>query len=227
MRRDEPKHPAARTVALLALAVLGFSAPAAPVTGEQARMAARNWLRAANPLATGLGRDVAGVQAENEAEAPYYVAALAAGGFVVLSSDDEIEPVLAFSDEGAFPSDAAAAVRELLARDMRGRARAAEAAGVADKVALRDSIVVKDDHSAFYDAGYPALELIDFDYGSARGKNDYWHTPHDTMDKVSEASLLASGRLVVELLNRLAYAPAPAPRRPSRPQALAPGGDFR
>ena len=51
--------------------------------------------------------------------------------------------------------------------------KAAEAAGVADKVALRDSIVVKDDHSAFYDAGYPALELIDFDYGSARGRNDY------------------------------------------------------
>lgn len=96
--------------------------------------------------------------------------------------------------------------------------RAAEAAGVADKVALRDSIVVKDDHSAFYDAGYPALELIDFDYGSARGKNDYWHTPQDTMDKVSEASLLASGRLVVELLNRLAYAPAPAPAQ-ARPSA--------
>lgn len=83
--------------------------------------------------------------------------------------------------------------------------KAAEAAGVADKVALRDSIVVKDDHSAFYDAGYPALELIDFDYGSARGRNDYWHTPQDTMDKISEASLLASGRLVAELLNRLAY----------------------
>ena len=83
--------------------------------------------------------------------------------------------------------------------------RAARAAGVADKVSLRDGVVVKDDHSAFYEAGYPALELIDFDYGRARGLNDYWHTPQDTMDKISEASLLASGRLVAELLNRLAY----------------------
>lgn len=83
--------------------------------------------------------------------------------------------------------------------------KAAEAAGVADKVALRDDIAVKDDHVPFYEAGYPALELIDFDYGSARGLNDYWHTPQDTMDKISEASLLASGRLVAELLNRLAY----------------------
>lgn len=81
--------------------------------------------------------------------------------------------------------------------------QAAKNAGVADKVSLRDSITVKDDHSAFFDAGYPAIDIIDFDYGSRRGKNDYWHTPKDTMDKISEASLLASGKLVSELLNLL------------------------
>ena len=79
--------------------------------------------------------------------------------------------------------------------------QAAKNAGVADKVSLRDSITVKDDHSAFFEAGYPAIDIIDFDYGSRRGKNDYWHTPKDTMDKISEASLLASGKLVSELLN--------------------------
>ncbi len=80
---------------------------------------------------------------------------------------------------------------------------AAKRAGVADKVSLRDSIVVKDDHVAFLDAGHPAIDIIDFDFGSARGKNDYWHTPQDTMDKISEASLLASGKLTCELLNLL------------------------
>ena len=80
---------------------------------------------------------------------------------------------------------------------------AARTAGVADKVARRDTIVVKDDHSAFFDAGYPAIDLIDFEFGSAPGKNDYWHTPKDTMDKISERSLLASGRLAAELLNLL------------------------
>ncbi len=80
---------------------------------------------------------------------------------------------------------------------------AAARAGVADKVSLKDSIVVKDDHVAFLDAGYPALNIIDFDFGSARGKNDYWHTPQDTMDKISEASLLAAGKLVCELLTLL------------------------
>lgn len=81
--------------------------------------------------------------------------------------------------------------------------KAARTAGVANKVSVRDTIVVKDDHSAFYDAGIPAIDLIDFDFGSARGKNDYWHTPKDTLDKISEASLLASGKLVAELLNLL------------------------
>ena len=63
--------------------------------------------------------------------------------------------------------------------------------------------MVKDDHSAFLDLGYPAIDLIDFDFGSAPGRNDYWHTPADTMDKVSEESLLTAGRLAAELINLL------------------------
>ena len=47
------------------------------------------------------------------------------------------------------------------------------------------------------------VNLIDFDFGSAPGRNDYWHTPQDTMDKISEESLLKAGMLVAELLNML------------------------
>ncbi|MGN0845951.1 MAG: M28 family metallopeptidase [Kiritimatiellia bacterium] len=93
---------------------------------------------------------------------------------------------------------------------------AAGKAGVADKVSLRDSITIKDDHSAFFDAGYPAIDIIDFDFGSARGKNDYWHTPQDTMDNISVESLHASGRLVAELLNLLST------RREGRLDSAAP-----
>ncbi len=81
--------------------------------------------------------------------------------------------------------------------------RAAAAAGLSDRVTRNDAILVKDDHSAFYDAGYPAIDLIDFDYGSARGKNDYWHTSADSLDKISAESLHAAGRLVVALLGEL------------------------
>jgi len=62
---------------------------------------------------------------------------------------------------------------------------------------------VRDDHVPFAEAGFAAIDLIDFEYGSAPGKNDWWHTPEDTPDKLSRASLLKSGRLVAELVNIL------------------------
>lgn len=64
----------------------------------------------------------------------------------------------------------------------------------------RTSDIVKDDHVAFLSRGYKAIDLIDFSYGP---NNSYWHTPADTMDKVSVESLFKSGRLVVEMLNIL------------------------
>ena len=60
--------------------------------------------------------------------------------------------------------------------------------------------LVKDDHVPFMDKGFKAVDLIDFDYGPG---NSYWHTPQDTVDKISEESLLKSGRLVAEMLNIL------------------------
>ena len=79
---------------------------------------------------------------------------------------------------------------------------AAKKAGVADKVVATDDLV-KDDHLAFLRAGFPAVELIDFDYGSAPGRNDWWHTPADTMDKISADSLLIAGRLALAILAEL------------------------
>ena len=62
---------------------------------------------------------------------------------------------------------------------------------------------VKDDFAVFLEAGCPAVNLIDFEFGSAQGRNDYWHTAQDTVDKISEESLLKAGMLVAELLNML------------------------
>ena len=60
--------------------------------------------------------------------------------------------------------------------------------------------LVKDDHVAFLNRGFDAIDLIDFDYGP---DNSHWHTPQDTMDKISAESLLKSGRIVAEMLNIL------------------------
>jgi len=53
-----------------------------------------------------------------------------------------------------------------------------------------------DDHTPFLQAGIPAVDIIDFDYA-------YWHTTHDTPDKVSPESLEAVGEtLLVWLLEK-------------------------
>ena len=76
---------------------------------------------------------------------------------------------------------------------------AARRIGQPELVRMTDDLV-KDDHVAFLDRGFKAIDLIDFSYGP---DNAYWHTPQDTMENVSEASLLTSGQLVVEMLNIL------------------------
>ncbi|MDD4621656.1 MAG: M28 family metallopeptidase [Kiritimatiellae bacterium] len=80
---------------------------------------------------------------------------------------------------------------------------AAETVGDRSKIGLFDGVIY-DDHQAFLDLGYPAVNLIDFEFGSRPGRNDYWHTPADTMDKICADSLLVTGRIVMEMLNRLA-----------------------
>ncbi len=62
---------------------------------------------------------------------------------------------------------------------------------------------IGDDHSAFLERGIPAVDIIDFDYGSAPGRNDYWHTLADTTDKLSADSLQIIGRCTIRVLNAL------------------------
>ena len=79
---------------------------------------------------------------------------------------------------------------------------AAKRAGIEGKVSRID-LLVKDDHVPFIEEGFKSIDLIDFEYGSAPGLNDYWHTAKDTPDKISESSLLVAGKLVVGMLNIL------------------------
>ncbi|MBU0713859.1 MAG: Zn-dependent exopeptidase M28 [Verrucomicrobia bacterium] len=80
--------------------------------------------------------------------------------------------------------------------------RAAAAEKVRDKFALMAGAML-DDHQPFLEAGMPSIDLIDFEYGSAPGRNDYWHTPQDTLDKLSAESLGIVGRVVIRVLNDL------------------------
>lgn len=57
----------------------------------------------------------------------------------------------------------------------------------------RTSII--DDHVPLNVEGVPTVDLIDFDY-------DYWHTPADTMDKLSAESLQITGQTALLLIER-------------------------
>jgi len=56
---------------------------------------------------------------------------------------------------------------------------------------------VEDDHIPFVKRGVPSADLIDFDYGY----NDvFWHTPQDTVDKLSPKSLEIVGSTMLETI---------------------------
>lgn len=83
-----------------------------------------------------------------------------------------------------------------------GILKIAKRKNLADKIVAVDDMVI-DDHVPFLEAGFKALDLIDFDYGSRPGLNDYWHTSKDTMDKISRESLLLAGEIATWLINGL------------------------
>jgi glutaminyl-peptide cyclotransferase len=52
-----------------------------------------------------------------------------------------------------------------------------------------------DDHIPFIKAGIKAVDIIDFDY-------PYWHTTHDTLDKISADSLDVVGETIIKWLDQ-------------------------
>jgi len=57
---------------------------------------------------------------------------------------------------------------------------------------------ITDDHTPLNEAGIPAIDLIDFDYPP-------WHTPEDTLDKLSAESLRITGAVTAYYLSEFAF----------------------
>ncbi len=75
------------------------------------------------------------------------------------------------------------------------------------KYFLNDTLYIDDDHTPFLRAGIPAIDLIDFSFGTAAAKcgpggsrHCYWHTAEDTLDKVSPESLKIVGDTLLRSL---------------------------
>lgn len=63
---------------------------------------------------------------------------------------------------------------------------------------VSQQIDVSDDHQPFLRRGVPATDIIDF-----AGYRDYWHTPQDTLDKISPRSLAIVGHVILESVAEL------------------------
>lgn len=68
------------------------------------------------------------------------------------------------------------------------------------KYFLDSAQATEDDHLPFLKKGVNALDLIDFDYGP---NNAYWHTPQDTMDKLSAHSFDVVGNVLIAVIRKL------------------------
>ncbi|HUA01118.1 MAG TPA: M28 family peptidase [Candidatus Aquilonibacter sp.] len=68
------------------------------------------------------------------------------------------------------------------------------------KIFLPSEAAVSDDHDPFLKRNVPAVDIIDFDDYTKAG---YWHTPQDTMDKLSPRSFSIVGHVILESVAEL------------------------
>jgi len=126
-----------------------------------------------------------------------YVGAAEAGGGAGIPPIEEVRAAIVFDMVGdcdlgiPYEPNADAALYEACAR--------------ADpEVFSGRTFPIDDDHVPFAEAGVPALDLIDFDYGPGPSPGEWWHTTEDTLDKVCPESLGAVGAAAEEALPELA-----------------------
>ena len=110
--------------------VLALPGRAAPVTAKQAQaMAERILANDPNPLGSGIGTQVTGVTTYTGADkAPlYYVVHLRPRGYLIMSADDLLDPVIAFVERGNYDPASRSALPAMVQYDLPHRLKAARA----------------------------------------------------------------------------------------------------
>ncbi|MBZ5700569.1 MAG: M28 family peptidase [Acidobacteriia bacterium] len=69
-------------------------------------------------------------------------------------------------------------------------------------VFVREQTSIEDDHISFLRRGVPAVDVIDLETSAS-----YWHTPQDTLDKLSARSLAVVGHVFLETVKELERQP--------------------
>jgi hypothetical protein len=110
--------------ALLLLSVYCSRLSARPTTAAEAGKVVTGWLKAdVCPLGTVLGRHIKQVETftDGAGEPIYHVVYLQPSGFVIVSADDSVEPIIAFSDDSDYDPSPANPLGALVGQDLRER----------------------------------------------------------------------------------------------------------
>lgn len=101
---------------------------AKPTTSKQAKTVVANWLGLeAQPLGSALGQTIKEVQtfADDSGKPLYYVVYLNPRGFVLVSGEDLVEPIICFVPTGTFNPSPSNPLGALVSRDVPGRVQEA------------------------------------------------------------------------------------------------------
>ncbi len=109
---------------------------AAPTTGVQAQKAATGWLSLNNrPLGVNMAGAVIDTQtfSDQRGDSAYHVVYLEPGGFVIVSGDDLLEPVVAFAEDGVYDPSPDNPLGALIQNDLKQRVQAIRQNGMMKK----------------------------------------------------------------------------------------------
>jgi hypothetical protein len=120
------------TVLLVVLQLCSNDILARPTTQQEAEKVVNGWLKASpQPLGAALGRQVTEIQTytDDGGNPLYYIVYLQPNGFVIVSADDLIEPIIGFVPEGFYDPSPTNPLGALVTNDLNGRVELVRSGG--------------------------------------------------------------------------------------------------
>ena len=111
-------------IAILLVLQLCSSLSALPTTASEAELVVQGWLKTdSQPLETEIGQEVREVEifTNDNGDPLYYVVYLDPSGFVIVSADDAIEPIIGFADDGTYDPSLDNPLGTLVTNDLNRR----------------------------------------------------------------------------------------------------------